>query len=76
MIFIDQGEEGGWQDVFFFFPEGAFCLRGVLARGEFCRRGFCPEGGFVLFPNSYCRIDIDEAKVVLALQQKSKINIE
>ena len=53
MIFIDQGEEGGWQDVFFFLPERAFCLRGALARGGFLqeggfgrRGGVCPEGFF------------------------------
>ena len=46
-------------------PEGAFCQRGVLARGGFLQErgfgrrgggggfaevGFWPEGGFVLFP--------------------------
>ena len=46
----------------FFLPEGAFCLRGVLAsggflqeggfgrRGVFAGGGFGPEGSFVPFP--------------------------
>ena len=51
MIFIDQGEEGGWQDGFFsgggFLSEGVFGQRGVLAGGGgFARGGFWPERGF------------------------------
>ena len=57
MIFIDQGEEGGWQDVFFFaggvlfvwggfWLEGDFCRRGFWLEGVFARRVFWPEGGF------------------------------
>ena len=40
MIFIDQGEERGWQEEDFFsgggfLSEGGFGQRGVLARGGF-----------------------------------------
>ena len=48
MIFIDQGEEGGWQDGVS-LPEGAFCLRGFwpeAQRGIFAGRDFWPEKGF------------------------------
>ena len=43
---------------FFFLSEGAFCLRGVLARG-----GFLQEGGFgrrrVLSGGGFCPVPID-----------------
>ena len=46
MIFIEQG---GGLTRWFFLPEGAFCLRGVLARGGFLQEGFfLQEGGFCL----------------------------
>ena len=54
MIFIDQGEEGGWQDVFFFagggfLPEGGFSQRGIFVGGFFLffyEGGFWPKGRF------------------------------
>ena len=33
--------------MFFFFPEGAFCLRGVLAGGWFWPEIFFSGGGFL-----------------------------
>ena len=61
MLFIDQGEEGGIQDVFF-LPEGAFCLGGVLARGGVLQegRGLWPKGDFgrsgVLSGGGFCPV--------------------
>ena len=46
MIFIDRGEEGGWQDVFFFFAGGGFLSEGgLLQEGGFGRIGGVLVGG-------------------------------
>ena len=53
MIFIDQGEEGGWQDFFIggdFLSEGSFGQRGIFAGGE-----FWPEGGGGLLEGGFGR---------------------
>ena len=47
MIFIDQGEEGGWQDVFFFGQ------RGILAGGGFWLEGVLSGGGFCPVPHFF-----------------------
>ena len=49
MIFIDQREEGGWQDVF--LPEGAFFVwGGFWAKEDFCRSGVSAGGVFCPVP--------------------------
>ena len=68
MIFIDQGEEGGRQDVFFFAGRGVLARGGFLQEGGFGRRfffaggGFWPEGDFglrgVLSGGGFCPVPV------------------